>query len=50
MTENFGTLAKYLCKKANIWVQLAKTMKIIKMPQKRDLFFETSLQNLVCGI
>jgi hypothetical protein len=43
-------LAKYLSEKAKIWVQLAKTMKIRKMAQKRNLFFETSLQILVCSI
>ena len=44
--QNFGTLANLPCKTQKFWVQLAKTMKILKMLQKRENNFETSLQIL----
>lgn len=44
--QNFGTLANLPCKTQKFWVQLAKTMKFLKMLQKRENNFETSLQIL----
>ena len=43
-------MAKLLSETVKNWVHLAKMMKFLKMPQKREIIFETSLQILFYGL